>query len=211
MPERYQTPKRLAGWCQLQGLVGGVLSERERDPGMLLVFIHRLHGCRKRRVGKAADCHRDEFRLPAGLPEDGGSAMGAEMEGDLGPAVGRPVEAARVSPNVNCRTSEECGESERAAGSALAIEAVAQGDRLRISVTFDREPLASTGGEPSLGTHLRILKVAATLPNGSAMSCGPAEGSATPTQSRPGLYTAPGRPNKGRPLHCLVGQRASAP
>lgn len=40
------------------------------------------------------------------------------------------------------------------------------------------------------------------------MSCGPAEEPAAPTKSAL-RYTAPGRHNKGRQLHCLVGQRAS--
>jgi hypothetical protein len=44
------------------------------------------------------------------------------------------------------------------------------------------------------------------LANGSAISCGPAEDPATPTDSAPN-YTRSGRPHKGRQLHRLVGQR----
>ena len=44
----------------------------------------------------------------------------------------------------------------------------------------------------------------AVLPNGSAMSCGPAEEPATPTDFAPS-YIRPGHPNKGRQLLALLG------
>src|SRR6476659_2420342 len=103
---------------------------------------------RKRRVRERADRYDDQVRLGGLGVEDLRAADGAEMDDVLLPVplVGDPGVVVEVADDPHLVGSEGRLHPERAAGPALAGEAVADGDDPRVTVDLQAKLPTEAGG-----------------------------------------------------------------
>jgi|SRR5665213_2156652 len=122
------------------------------NPGVHAFFVHRERGCGKGGVCERPDGNGDAVFATLARVVHRGTACGAEAERALASGVTHPNERVRSSGNDHraCGKSRLC--SEHAARSALAVQAVANGDANRVGRGDSCELAARATGRS--GRHL---------------------------------------------------------
>jgi hypothetical protein len=125
------------------------------NPGVHAFFVHRERGCGKVWVCERTDGNGDAvFAILAGVVHRG-TACGAEVERAPAPGIADPNEPVRSSGNGHQACGKSRLRSEHAARSALASQAVANGDANRVGRRDSRELAARATGSP--GRHLECV------------------------------------------------------
>lgn len=132
----HTTRHRLAKMVQLpltsaRGLIHVLDACGHFNPGVHAFFVHRERGGGKGRICKSPDGNNDAVSAVLDGVVHRGAACGAEVERALASSIPDPNEGARCSGNGHRARGKSRLCSEHAARSALAVQAVANGDANR--------------------------------------------------------------------------------
>src|SRR5476651_646230 len=118
---------------------------RKNEPLVLALRPDRARRRRKARIGKRAHRDADYFGRPLAGPRDRRAAVGTELKGEPGAAIGLPPEAAVLAlGRHDLAALEEGGRAEDRPGAALAGLAVAGRHPVRLASQPDPQLPAGT-------------------------------------------------------------------
>ena len=119
---------------------------KQTDPRMHAIFIYRERWCWKARVGECSDWHCNVFFVTFNRIVHGGTAFRAEMKCDSASFVADADVRRGFADDLNSMPREPRLRAERASSSALAGQAVTDGDTDRLFAHREMKLTTTTRG-----------------------------------------------------------------
>jgi hypothetical protein len=135
-PEASEAGRRMSARRRRQGTVAALRhvlhGGKQTDPRMHAIFIYRARWCRKARFGECSDWHCNVFFVTLDRIMHCGAAFRAEMKCNSASLVADADVRRGFADDLNSMLGEPCLRAEHASSSALAGQAVTDGDTYRL-------------------------------------------------------------------------------